>query len=685
MTFASRFFSTALSLLLLPMVLFAVPLHPDTQAQLHSSGQLEIARAAYLEAHHRGMDQPTSRPLDMKAMGQVDRLDLQVLTILVDFSDNPANQAQFPVEHYQEMLYSVNTFPTGSLRDYYLENSCGDVHIVGDVAGWYRMPQTYDYYVASNYGFGSYPHNAQRLTEDAVWAADPDIDFSVYDNDNDGYVDALFVVHAGPGAEQTGNVNDIWSHAWVTNNVPYVDGVHVYSYSQEPENGHIGVFGHELGHALFGLPDLYDYGYDSHGTGYWSMMSVGCWGGGGVTPVHFDAWCKIKAGFFDAINVTSDETNVEIPQVETTGVIYRLWMVGAIGPQYYLVENRQEVGFDVSLPSSGLVIYHIEEQSGSNNNQWYPGYTSYGHYLVAVEQADGDWDLEQYSSSGDAGDPWPGSSGATTFDAFSTPDSKDYNFQPTEVSISNITPSAALMYADFQVGLPTPSGQEVVLTYNFGSPVPAGGGNLNFDVYLANNETYSVNFDLWIEIPPQVTPPSVPNRNLTFPGGYSITRPDMNWPIPGNWPAGTYDMVWNIGDLATLEVWASDSFPFTKSAVYHDRGFAGWEIVGDPLDQLFDGTDFSKSVIVGEFELLGAYPNPFNPTTVITYQLQDARSVKLSVFDVNGRLITELVNGFRNAGQHEVTFDASRLPSGIYFYRIRVGEYDASGKMVLMK
>ena len=59
------------------------------------------------------------------------------------------------------------------------------------------MPQTYDYYVDGNYGFGSYPHNAQRLTEDAVNAANPYVDFSQYDNDGDGVVDALYIIHAG--------------------------------------------------------------------------------------------------------------------------------------------------------------------------------------------------------------------------------------------------------------------------------------------------------------------------------------------------------------------------------------------------------------------------------------------------------------------------------------------------------
>jgi immune inhibitor A len=136
------------------------------------------------------------------------------------------------------------------------------------------------------------------LTEDVVYLADPYVDFSQYDNDNDGYVDALFVIHAGPGAEHTGDPNDIWSHQWNTGYPPYVDGVYVTTYSMEPEywsspgDMTIGVYCHELGH-VFGLPDLYDYGFDSQGVGRWSLMAVGSWNGPmGSSPAHPDAWSR---------------------------------------------------------------------------------------------------------------------------------------------------------------------------------------------------------------------------------------------------------------------------------------------------------------------------------------------------------------------------------------------------------
>ncbi|TKJ42459.1 hypothetical protein CEE37_01895 [candidate division LCP-89 bacterium B3_LCP] len=86
-----------------------------------------------------------------------------------------------------------------------------------------------------------------------------------------------------------------------------------------------------------------------------------------------------------------------------------------------------------------------------------------------------------------------------------------------------------------------------------------------------------------------------------------------------------------------------------------------------------------------DFELIGPAPNPFNPTTVIGFQLPNAGKVNLAIYDISGRQVAELVNGWRDAGMHEVTFDASDLASGIYLYRLQAGEFSGVGKMVLVK
>jgi hypothetical protein len=83
--------------------------------------------------------------------------------------------------------------------------------------------------------------------------------------------------------------------------------------------------------------------------------------------------------------------------------------------------------------------------------------------------------------------------------------------------------------------------------------------------------------------------------------------------------------------------------------------------------------------------LYPAHPNPFNPTTTISFELPTSELVHLAIYDISGRWVAELVNGWRAAGTHQVTFDGSGLASGIYIYQLQAGKFEASGKMVLMK
>ena len=97
------------------------------------------------------------------------------------------------------------------------------------------------------------------------------------------------------------------------------------------------------------------------------------------------------------------------------------------------------------------------------------------------------------------------------------------------------------------------------------------------------------------------------------------------------------------------------------------------------------GVNGLEAVMPSQFALNPAFPNPFNPETVIGYQLPAFSFVNLSVYDVTGKLVAELVNGSRVAGSHEVIFNAVNLPSGLYIYRLDTGDFTAVGKMVLMK
>lgn len=479
-----------------------MPPHPDVLARVRRG---ELSLPAYFTdpdlRQQMGIDQP--QPLDLQA-GPT----WHTIALLVRFTDNPS---QVGAVYFDTLLFGGGM---GTLTDYYAAVSYGALDIVTvnlpSGIGWLTAPQTYAYYVDGAYGTGAYPRNAQRLAEDAVWMADPVVDFSNYDNDGDGWVDTVFIIHAGQGAEATGDVDDIWSHSWSTLIDPYVDGVRVNSYTTEPEYWYnpgdmtVGVYAHELGHAL-GLPDLYDTDSSSEGVGDWSLMAGGSWNGTmGNRPAFLDAWSRVELGFVTPTDVTADLLGATIPAAETSTTVYRLWTQGSIGSQYFLVENRQLTSYDVGLPGAGLLIWHVDETRSGNTrecrqvNNWLCGSN---HYKVALEQADGLMDLEYNRDRGDAGDPYPGSTGKRTFTFVSAPNSSAYTHSAdTLVRVDNISSSGGTMTADLIVGVagnqppltpenPLPAngatGQSLTVDLHWKGGDPDTGDTVTYDVYLA--------------------------------------------------------------------------------------------------------------------------------------------------------------------------------------------------------
>jgi hypothetical protein len=224
----------------------------------------------------------------------------------------------------------------------------------------------------------------------------------------------------------------------------------------------------------------------------------------------------------------------------------------------------------------------------------------------------------------------------------------------------------------------------VELTYVSGSPVPPGGGNLTFDVYVANQDIIPADFDAWLAAEYAGGPPTtlVMRSFTSYMPGWAINRPGMFFPIPGSWAAGGY-MFWGRVGSEPSVVWDESGFPFVKLGSDYIEGYVPTPVAGAPNP--FDKIDKSNGISAGELGLISTHPNPFNPSTVIRYQLSVVSFVKLSIYDVGGRKVAELVNGWRDAGMHEVTFDASTLPSGVYFAQLNTGAIQYTQKLLLVK
>ena len=462
----------ALGVLLAPAASLAMPPSPGLLLRAQTDASLRKSIDQYVSGvKPAGLDQP-SATLDVASLRSsylsvapgssklsAGILDVTVggfrqLVLLVDFSDKPAVVTP---SFFDNLVFKDTVGPT-SVRGYYREVSAGALQILPVAAdlpsarGWLRMPHPYSYYCpVGTKGQGSYPNNCQKLAEDAMAAAKAaGTDFSNYDNNHDGIVDGVVIVHSGRGQEQSGNASDIWSHKWsVVNSVLY-GSVRTREYTTEPEywstpgDMTVGVICHEMAHA-FGLPDLYDTDYSSKGTGNWSLMSGGSWNGvNGASPSRPDAYSMTKLGFATAIQASSQSAAVTIhsANASSTGDIYRIEKTGTTGgKQYFLVENRQKSGTDSGLPGSGLLIWHVDENQASIGN------TNEAHYMVDLEEAHGGTQhLSANTGSGDAGDPFPGTGNRRTFSDLTDPNSKYYD-GTGDVMVTNISANSTAMSA----------------------------------------------------------------------------------------------------------------------------------------------------------------------------------------------------------------------------------------------
>ena len=278
-------------------ILSAMPPHPDVYNRMGETQRRDLSIRLQAQTK-KGMDRP------MRAFPTTGNRKIPVL--VVAYSDRA--MSAISTKTFYENLLNGATSSDMSMRKYYQDMSNEALNLTIDVLGPYTAPNTLAYYGA-NTGSGDSDAHPGELVGYAIDQAEAaGVNFAPYDNDGDGKVDIVMVIHAGRGEESSSSDNDIWSHAWdlysAGSGNRYYDGKTISKYTIQPEynstagDSTIGVFCHEFGHVL-GLPDMYDTSYETYGAGRFTLMAGGSWLGAtsGSRPAPLLAWEKRKLGW----------------------------------------------------------------------------------------------------------------------------------------------------------------------------------------------------------------------------------------------------------------------------------------------------------------------------------------------------------------------------------------------------
>ena len=347
------------------------------------------------------------------------------LIVLIQYNDKEFSREDYPtvindMVNQQNYTGFDNNQRTGSVRDYFTDNSEGKFQPQFDVVGPYTV--NYSQYDANMNG-----DKCSKILVDALNQADADVNFKNYDGDSNGAVDLVFFILAGNGANYGGNNENLWwphrsviidEEKYNTGKNPYIykDGVLLWDYASSTElcgyttnpqtvfiDG-IGTICHEFSHVL-GLPDFYDTNYEEDGEsvtpGDWSLMASGNYLNNGFTPVGYSLYERYLVGFTDKPEVISQPGNYTLEPLYNNQKGY--WLNTPEPKEFFILENRQRSQFkwDAYLPGDGMLVHRVDR---SNEGIWQANKVNADpehNYYVLLRAGGG--------STSSASDPFPGS------------------------------------------------------------------------------------------------------------------------------------------------------------------------------------------------------------------------------------------------------------------------------------
>lgn len=368
----------------------------------------------------------------------------KILVLLVDFDDYkhgsmaegesdlfigdyPESEYGDSVSYYENMMFGDEEFvgPSGekliSMKKFYEEQSGGSYTVSGTVVDWVTVSNTAEYYGGNELDEEGQPTGGdlepRDLVLEALTLAAQNTDLTQFDEDQDGVIDHLMVMHAGVGEEAGGGTlgtDAIWSHSWNFDEPTPIEGttVKAFNYTIQPEDAAAGVCAHEFGHDL-GLPDEYDTGYTASGepVEYWSIMSSGSWAGKipGTEPTGFSPYAKMYfQSEYDGNWMSGTEMSYQ--SITKTGTEVLLDQASMKGEKEDVVKiNLPEKTRRIVFPYEGNMMYFSGAGDNLRNSMslqldltnastasidmmnWYQIEAGYDYLYYQVRELNGDW------------------------------------------------------------------------------------------------------------------------------------------------------------------------------------------------------------------------------------------------------------------------------------------------------
>ncbi len=486
------------------------------------------------------------------------------LCLLIQFPDVPGTISRQEVESFCNLPGYTGFGNKGSVFDYYLDVSRGRLKYTNRVVEYYTAKHPRAYYTDESVADGV--RTRELITEALQDLVAKSHDFTDLSVDADGFVYALNIFYAGPCINNW--PHGLWPHSWRLAQPFELGGptraVFDYQITNIGSELTLATFCHENGHMICDFPDFYDYGYESYGDGNYCLMAFS--GTDEKNPVNVCAYLRYKAGWIGKVTPMVDGMTAELA-CDGDEVL----MFAKSSTEYFLVENRFQKGRDVTLPASGLAIWHVDERGSNNNEQMTP--TS--HYECTLVQADGKWDLERKRNQGDAADLFSAAT-ASSFSDTTSPSAKWWNGSASKLKIRDISAPGermTLRVGDTQITTPsllgeatpglaipdnTPAGVKSAIALQGGPGSRVGG--VEVDVQIKHTYRGDLTVSL---VSPSGTSVLLHNRT----GGsdddlrarYTLaTTPALKVlsgePIAGSWTLAVADL--GPADTGTLEKWS---------------------------------------------------------------------------------------------------------------------------------